>query len=451
MADKNQALAKALRNSSNTPQYIRGDLLPFKKDIKTKEVSFGVPNVLQGLIDAASAPYRAMRGEIDVDSPQGVQEALNVALNTMGGGFAANLGKPAQAGVLGMHIPTSPSKPLPEGVGKTFERTQVKELLPIKDLRAEDIHKASVFTFPADSTSYGLRTESISGNKIAPEFQQTSQGGIPFGRSVENQEKDIGFASNESAATGQQNRYELERQANLARGGSGRIFVAPTTMAPFSEGFSSQPVFLLDSLVKSQGHSPSYLSPIDDKIRNTTIAGKKPFANWVGLADPSARNQLLTGEGIAAGKADLKKLVYEKYRGKLAQKLLDYNAEDLQGALLDPRLHNAPSNHLGELWYEVNFNKGLTPSKSGSGHFDYSHDMPGNYAGTTQLKPTGEVFGQRFEEILSRIPKIDKNGKQIPEATRQLNAINVLRSQKENAHLFVDDSELERLKRLFQL
>ena len=91
MADKNQSLAKALRSSSNEPQYIRGNLLPFKKDIKTKEVSFGMPTAAQGLIDALSAPYRAMKGEIDVDSPQGIQEALNVALNTMGGGFAANL------------------------------------------------------------------------------------------------------------------------------------------------------------------------------------------------------------------------------------------------------------------------------------------------------------------------------------------------------------------------
>lgn len=110
MADKNQALAKALRTSSNEPQYIRGNLLPFKKDIKTKEVSFGVPTVAQGLIDALSAPYRAMKGEIDVDSPQGVQEALNFGLNMMGGGLGVTAVKPVQSGSLGMFIgKTSPS------------------------------------------------------------------------------------------------------------------------------------------------------------------------------------------------------------------------------------------------------------------------------------------------------------------------------------------------------
>jgi hypothetical protein len=106
MADKNQALAKALRTSSNEPQYIRGNLLPFKKDIKTKEVSFGVPTVAQGLIDALSAPYRAMKGEIDVDSPQGVQEALNFGLNMMGGGLGATAIKPVEKGAVGMFVGT---------------------------------------------------------------------------------------------------------------------------------------------------------------------------------------------------------------------------------------------------------------------------------------------------------------------------------------------------------
>jgi hypothetical protein len=106
MADKNQALAKALRTSSSEPQYIRGNLLPFKKDIKTKEVSFGVPTVAQGLIDALSAPYRAMKGEIDVDSPQGVQEALNFGLNMMGGGLGATAIKPVEKGAVGMFVGT---------------------------------------------------------------------------------------------------------------------------------------------------------------------------------------------------------------------------------------------------------------------------------------------------------------------------------------------------------
>ena len=70
-------------------EYIRGDILPFKKNVRTKEVSFGTPTVVQGLLDAISAPIRAYRGEFDPMSAEGVKEALNVGLNTMGVGFSA--------------------------------------------------------------------------------------------------------------------------------------------------------------------------------------------------------------------------------------------------------------------------------------------------------------------------------------------------------------------------
>ena len=347
-----------------------------------------------------------------------------------------------------VYKPTFPSKPVPEGVGSTFEREQVRDLLPVKDLSAEDIRGASVFTFPADSTNFGMKTKSVSGNKINEDLQEVGSGGIPFGRSVEHQSKDIGFASNDAAAIGQHDRYEIERQANIDRGGSGRIFVSPTYMADFSEAFSTQPVFLLNSMVRSQGLSSKELEAIDDMVRSTK-GGK--FKDWVGMADPFARQQLLTGEGVQAGKSDLRKKVYEKYASKAGQKTLDYNIEDLRAALLDPRLINQPANNMGELWYEVNFNKGVTPSELGSKHLDYTKDMGGNYRGTTISKPTSEVFGKVYDDIFARIPKVDKNGKVIPEKTRQLNAINVLRSQKENAHLYLDDSNWERIKRLLNL
>jgi hypothetical protein len=352
-----------------------------------------------------------------------------------------------------VYKPTFPSKPLPEGVGSTFEREQVRDLLPVKDLSSNDILGASIFTFPADSTNFGLKTLSISGNKIKPEFQTVGQGGIPFGRSVEHQSKDIAFASNEGAATGQHNRYEIERLKNLARGGSGRIIVAPTTMKNVSneaggEAFSLQPVRQINALVKSLGMQPSDLVKLDDMVRNTK-GGK--YKGWVGMADPYAMEQLATANGVDVGKADLVKKVYEKYISKDAQKTLGYNVEDLKGSLLDPRLIDAPANNMGELWYEVNFNKGLTPSSQGSLHDDYLMDMGGNYLGTTKLQKTGDVFGKLYDDILANIPTVDKNGKKIPQATRELNAINVLRSQKENASLFVDEVELERLKRLLGL
>jgi hypothetical protein len=88
----------------DSEQYVRGTLLPFKKNIKTKEVSFGVPTVAQDIGRAITAPYRAMRGEFDVNSPLAIQEAMNLGLNTLGGGFAGSAIRPAPAGSLGMFV-----------------------------------------------------------------------------------------------------------------------------------------------------------------------------------------------------------------------------------------------------------------------------------------------------------------------------------------------------------
>jgi len=325
-----------------------------------------VTGVLGELWDASK-----LQGLVPEMTPMGSLPNLPIAARTAGNAIGSGAKAGAReiarqietgTGVFGkgtidprmyVYKPTFPSKPLPEGVGSTFEREQVRDLLPVKDLSSNDILGASIFTFPADSTNFGLKTLSISGNKIKPEFQTVGQGGIPFGRSVEHQSKDIAFASNEGAATGQHNRYEIERLKNLARGGSGRIIVAPTTMKNVSneaggEAFSLQPVRQINALVKSLGMQPSDLVKLDDMVRNTK-GGK--YKGWVGMADPYAMEQLATANGVDVGKADLVKKVYEKYISKDAQKTLGYNVEDLKGSLLDPRLIDAPANNMGELWY----------------------------------------------------------------------------------------------------
>lgn len=426
----------------------------------TKDVAYGRPVVRGGSLQTMQADPR-LAALVDFVPAAGVATKAGKAATKAGLKEVARQIETG-TGVFGnvtidprmyVYKPTSPSKPLPEGVGSTYEREQVRELLPVRDLSANDLLGASIFTFPADSTNFGMKTLSISGNKIKPEFQTVGEGGIPFGRSVEHQSKDIGFASNDSAAVGQQKRYELERLANLQRGGSGRIIVAPTTMKNVAneiggEAFSLQPVRQINAMVRSLGLQPKDLAKIDDMVRNTS-GGK--YKGWVGMADPYAMQQLATAEGVDVGKADLVKKVYEKYISKEAQKTLGYNVEDLRGALLDPRLKDTPANQIGELWYEVNFGKGLTPSKQGSMHSDYSMDMGGNYLGTTKQVNTSDLYGDLYKNILKTIPKVDKNGKKIPSAVRELNAINVLRSQTEGSSLFIDKNELERLKRLLGL
>jgi hypothetical protein len=74
----------------NAPEnFVTGSLLPFKRNKLTKEASWAVPEVVNSLARALTAPSRAYKGEFDPMSAQGVEEALNVGLNTMGAGWSA--------------------------------------------------------------------------------------------------------------------------------------------------------------------------------------------------------------------------------------------------------------------------------------------------------------------------------------------------------------------------
>jgi hypothetical protein len=342
-------------------------------------------------------------------------------------------------------VPKRTSAPPSSGFERKFVGKQVENKIPNFD----QMIGGSLFTFPSDSTSRGYLINKISGIPIDPKYQKVTEGGFMFGKDKDLADKGIAYASNLSAASGQLKRAKLEAEKNIARGGTGKIFVAPSTMASGAENFSTQPTEQLFGLANSQGMTRNNLAIIDDMVRNTTVKGKQPYKNWVGMADSGALEQLKTGEGIDAGATALRKLVKEKYESVTGQKTLNYNASDLTNALLDPKLANAPKHNLGDVWYQLDLEKGIRPSAEGSGHRSYSHDFMGQFVGSTPLKPTKDVFGNVYSNIENTIPKIDKTGRTIPEATRQLNTIHSLRDLHDNSSLFLDEANIKRLKELF--
>lgn len=63
-------------------------------------------NILGGMKSAYTAPGRALSGELDTNSPEGMQEAMNFAMNVGTGGMGSTAIKPVEggAGTLGMFI-----------------------------------------------------------------------------------------------------------------------------------------------------------------------------------------------------------------------------------------------------------------------------------------------------------------------------------------------------------
>ena len=83
-------------------KYYTSTFLPIKKNLQTKELSWAVPGLLQDAYAAYTAPSRALQGQIDVNSPQGLLEANNFALNIVGGSSLPKLGTKMQPGSLGI-------------------------------------------------------------------------------------------------------------------------------------------------------------------------------------------------------------------------------------------------------------------------------------------------------------------------------------------------------------
>ncbi|MEZ5838920.1 MAG: hypothetical protein R3D02_00250 [Hyphomicrobiales bacterium] len=96
---------------------IRGNFLPYVKNPQTGQVQWGVPQVVQGVVDAVTLPGDALAGKVDPNSPEGVARALNFALTVTGGSAAA----PKPSGVLTMGIGNGVSVEIAEQVARSID------------------------------------------------------------------------------------------------------------------------------------------------------------------------------------------------------------------------------------------------------------------------------------------------------------------------------------------
>jgi len=93
----------AIEQRLNAPENIvTGGILPIQKNKVTGQMALAMPEFIKSIQQAYTAPARAMRGEFDPNSMQGVQEANNIGLNLLGLGQTAPIvSKGATAGMQG--------------------------------------------------------------------------------------------------------------------------------------------------------------------------------------------------------------------------------------------------------------------------------------------------------------------------------------------------------------
>lgn len=93
----------AIEQKLNAPENIvTGGILPIQKNKVTGQMALAMPEFIKSMQQAYTAPARAMRGEFDPNSVQGIQEANNIGLNLLGIGQTAPIvSKGATAGMQG--------------------------------------------------------------------------------------------------------------------------------------------------------------------------------------------------------------------------------------------------------------------------------------------------------------------------------------------------------------
>ena len=363
-----------------------------------------------------------------------------------------------------IYLPNTPSNRNPL-VGTRYETEQLPGIVSRRPVNYDEMRGGSIMTYPTDILSRNTLVTSVSDIPLGNNSFVTP-GGLMYMMDEKNIARKIGYASNQAAATSQNNRALQAIEENLKMGGTGRIFMAPHTMPPGGENFSTGPTQGLLSLIDTTNPSPSLLNTISDQMRSATVKGVQgKYKDFVGLNDPMARLQLLTGEGLKAGSAgDLRKVFVDKMSNVAAEKGLGFNYPDLQRAMFDPNVMNKPSFWMGDAIYEALPKLGIQPGTHGA----YGYDMPGIFFGNTRGAPINEFMKPVYNNILST--QMNKPGPgykgasledlfsqiQMPgdiPAGRTYADPNQLTRGKlstagENISMFMDDAQIKRLKKL---
>jgi hypothetical protein len=290
-------------------------------------------------------------------------------------------------------LETKPKTPNPL-VGSRYEAEYIGGLAPKTPTKIEDLQGSSFMILPWDSTTRNMKITSVS-DEVLPEAVIT-EGGQDFARALANIEKEIGGASGESIAKRIMERVRIAQQENLAAGGSGQVFMLPSTMSNYAENFSTMPTEVLLQLIKKADLPKSRIDTINQQIRNfKDVDGNLNFTGFKGIDTIEGQRQLFTGEGVNDTAGELRKAFVNRMYLKDNQKAIGFNEEDLVNALTDEALRGLPRGYAGNTIIKANPEGLLTPSS----HKSYSTNFAGTYGGSLE----GGLLGNVPVEIL--LPK----------------------------------------------
>jgi hypothetical protein len=341
------------------------------------------------------------------------------------------------------YLPNTPLKPNPL-VGTRFEREFQGGLADKTPVDVESLRGSSLLIMPWDSTNRNMLVKSISDVELPSPVLTT--GGQDFARDIRHIEKNIGGASNFDIAKRILDRASVARQENLSRGGTGDVYMLPSTMGQYGESFSTMPADILLGLADVGKLKKAEIKAIDQSIRSAkipkmiTMDGRKqrvnttPFKNFKGIMTEEGRSQLQTGEGLETSAGELRKALANRMYLKSVQERLGFNEEDLIASITDPALAGVPKGYVGNTIIRAADQGLMLPST----HPAYDTDFSGRYVGSLmQNIPVEAAMPKAFAAKAAR-----HAGKK---ADLRTMAIGDLEKSKEGVSEFVDDQTINSL------
>ena len=373
-------------------------LLDALTNVNRANVPFLKPETAEAIMNVA--PFIAPAGRAINTSAAVIGKAIDPAVGRFvtktleGGGLPAEMVKAMGTNTRSnVFLETKPKTPNLL-VGSRYETEYIGGLAPKTPTKIEDVKGSSFMILPWDSTTRNMRITSVS-DELLPEAVIT-EGGQDFARLLANIEKEIGGASGESIAKRIMERVKTAQKENLAAGGSGQVFMLPSTMSTYAENFSTMPTEVLLQLIKKADLPKSRIDTINQQIRGfKDVDGNLNFTGFKGIETIEGQKQLFTGEGVNDTAGELRKAFVNRMYLKDNQKAIGFNEEDLVNALTDEALRGLPRGYAGNTIIKANPDGLLTPSS----HKSYSTNFGGTYAGSLE----GGLLGNVPVEIL--LPK----------------------------------------------
>lgn len=271
-----------------------------------------------------------------------------------------------------------------------FKIKDLGGLAPVQPVNLETKLGAMINVNPWDVMHRNQQIMEVSGLKVPGEV--ISHGGQAYARDLEHIKQQIGGASNEDIAKRVQKRFDIASREGAARGGTGEVVASPFTMGDTSVNFATPVTDLYRKFFNANATNKDF-QDISDVLRDTTVKGKKPFANAPNFDDPAVDQYIK--ENPEFRKAFLLKM----QTGKRWQELTGINPLDALAAFRDPNLLGVSPFYAGHTLIDVQPGAVLRRSNNST----YSHDFSGTYGGSIPNTPVPILLNDAFTPIAQEI------------------------------------------------